>query len=142
MFVLIFPLALVGYSIMELAQAAIIVEDLTMQDAIKKAWQMFRANFLGIVLLMLMLYFSISMISSIFVFPLMVPMMFLPIWLENSADIRTPFLLIFFVFFPTMMIVMTVVQGILMALFQSAWLVAYRQLGRGQAAPVLAEANA
>jgi hypothetical protein len=142
MFVLIFPLALVGYSIMELAQAAIIVDDLTMQDALKKAWQMFRANILGIVLLMLMLYFAISMISSVFVFPLMVPMMFLPIWLENSADLRTPFLLVFFVFFPIMMIVMTAVQGILMAFFQSAWLLAYRQLGSGQTTAILAEANA
>ncbi|MEW6405192.1 MAG: hypothetical protein AB1649_25650 [Chloroflexota bacterium] len=142
MFLLIFPLALVGYSIMELAQSAIIVDNLTMQEAISRAWQMFRANVLGIVLLMLMLYFAMSILSSLIVFPLMIPMMFLPVAFENSADIRTPFLLVFFVFFPIMIIVMTVVQGILMALFQSAWLVAYRQLGRGQVTPVLTETNA
>ena len=142
MFLLLVPFLVVGYSILELAQAAIITDDMNMKDAISKSWQMFRINWLAIVLLMLMLYFALTIISMVFVFPLMFPMMLFPIAFETSADLRTPFMLIFFVFFPIMMLIMTAVQGILMAFFQSAWLVAYRQLDRSQITPVFVQGDA
>jgi hypothetical protein len=142
MFFLLIPLLIVGYSVLELAQAAIFVDNMTMKASISKAWQMFRINWLVVVVLMLILYFGLAIISMVFVFPMTFPMMLMPVAFETSNDMRTPFMLIFFVFFPFMMLLMTAVQGILMAFFQSAWVVAYRQLDRGQNTPVFVEGNA
>jgi hypothetical protein len=139
---LMIPFSIVSYALLELGQAAIVIEHMTLQGALSKAWQTFRANALAVVLLMVMLYFALVAISGIFVFPMMFPMVFLPVAVQSSEDIQTPFALMAFVFFPLLMLLVTVVQGILMAFFQSAWVVAYRQLGRGPATPVLVEAHA
>ncbi len=139
---LLIPFFLLGYILLQLAQAALIIDNMTMQAALARSWQMFRSNILAVVLLMLMLYVATSIISSIFIFPMMIPMGFLPFAIQSANDVRTPFALIFFVFFPAMTIVMTVVQGILMAFFQAAWVVTYRYLSGRQNTPVVVEAHA
>jgi hypothetical protein len=143
LFILIFPVVLVGYSVLELAQAAIISDDARTMNAISKGWQLFRRNILPVTLLMLILYFGISIISGIFMVPIMVPMMLFPLSMDASGEFNTSMLWIFLGLFPVMMMLMMVVQGILMAFFQSAWAVAYLRLNLPSAnAPVLIEANA
>lgn len=142
MFLLLIPAFIVGYALLELAQVAIFADNLTMQASISKAWKLLRANALIVLVFMLILYIAVMLLSSIFMFPMIVPMIFLPVAIESSGDVRTPFMFVFFVFFPLMTIVMTIVQGILMAFFQSAWVVAYRHLNANPKAPVLVEAHA
>jgi hypothetical protein len=129
-FLLLIPLIIIGYSVLELAQAAIIADDRGVMDAIAHGWRLFRANALGVLLLMVILYFGLSMLSSVFVFPMMLPMMFLPFGLDAGGNFNEFFVVFFLVVFPIMFLLMYIIQGILMAFFQSAWAVAYLRLNQ------------
>ncbi|MFN8384281.1 MAG: hypothetical protein U0V02_20255 [Anaerolineales bacterium] len=139
MFLLLIPGIVVAYSVLELAQAAIVADNMRTIEAISHGWKLFRANVLGVVLLMVVLYFALATLSSIFVFPMMLPMMMLPIGFDASGDFHKYILVFFFVFFPIMSFVMYTVQGILMAFFQSAWAVAYLRINRNLNAPIILE---
>jgi hypothetical protein len=130
LFLLIFPVALAGYSILELAQAAIIQEDMPTMEAISHGWRLFRENTFNVILLMVILYFAFSILSSVVVFPLMFPMMLLPMGFESQGSFDKIMPVFLLVLFPLMFVLMSVVQGILMTFFQSAWAVAYLRLNR------------
>lgn len=130
MFILFIPFLIVGYSVLELAQAAIVADNMGTLDAISHGWKLFRINWLGVVLLMIILYFALTMVSSVFIFPMMFPMMLLPLGMDTQGDFNTPMLIFFVVLFPIIFLVMYVVQGILMAFFQSAWAVAYLRMNQ------------
>ncbi|MCQ3938288.1 MAG: hypothetical protein DPW18_14750 [Chloroflexi bacterium] len=137
LFFLVVPVFLVGYSILELAQAAIVADDMPLMDAIAHGWALFRANVLGVVVLMLILYFGLSTLSSLFVFPMMFPMMLLPLGLNSQGNPGNMMFVFFLVFFPLMVVVIYAVQGILMAFFRAAWAALYLRLSRST--PMMAE---
>lgn len=140
MFLLFIPLMVVGYSVLELAQVAIVADNMGTLNAISHGWKLFRANILGVVLLMIVLYFGLSILSSIFIFPMMFPMMLFPLGIDSQGNFNNLMLVFFLVLFPIMMVVMYVVQGILMAFFQSAWAVAYLRISViDPNTPILAE---
>jgi hypothetical protein len=146
LFLLSIPAVVVSYAVMELAKAAIIADDLSVNVSISKGWQLFRTNVLSIVVLMLILYFGMTAISSVVSFPMMFPMMLLPMSFNPQADFNNysfiPFIVILLAIIFVVFILMFVIQAILMAFFQSAWVVAYLRLDRGQNRPVLVEAVA
>jgi hypothetical protein len=141
-FFLLIPLIIVGYAVLELAQAAILADDMKLTEAISHGWKIFRVNMLSVTILMLILYFGLSMLISAFVFPVMFPAMLLPLAFDSSGQFNNLFLLIFMIVLPVIFLLMVVVQGILMAFFQSAWAVAYTRLKPGQdkSMPVIAGA--
>lgn len=142
LFFLTYPVAMVGYIVLELARAAVVADDMHIMEAVSHGWRLFRANIIGLTVLMLILYFGLSMITSFIMFPMMAPMMPFPFSLDASGDINAPFFILFLVLFIIMFVVMFIVQGVLMAFFQSAWAAAYVRLSRGKNAPVIVEANA
>jgi hypothetical protein len=145
LFLLSVPAIVVSYAVMELAKAAIIADDLSVNVSISKGWQLFRANVLSVVVLMLILYFGMTAISSVISFPMMFPMMLLPISLNPPVDFNYPSLsLIVFLLaiILVIFILIFIIQAILMAFFQSAWVVAYLRLDRRQNTPVFVEAVA
>ncbi len=140
-FFLLIPIALVGFSVMELAQAAIIADDMKTTDAISHGWKLFRANWLSVVVLMVILYFAFSILSSLIIFPMMFPMMLFPLGMDSQGNFNNFMILFFFILFPIMGIVMFIVQGILMAFFQTAWAVAYLRLSDNANTPIVIEAR-
>jgi hypothetical protein len=137
-FFLLLPVMLIGYSVLELAQASIIADDMGTFHAISRSWKLFRENWLGLSLLMLILYFGLTMLSSIMVFPLMVPMMGLPILIETQIAVSSLMVMAFLVVLTLAMFLMIIVQGILMAFFQSVWAVTYLRLTQGEDTPIQA----
>jgi hypothetical protein len=135
-FFLMIPIAIVGYSVLELAQAAIIEHDMRTMDAIVHGWELFRKNALNVIILMVILYFAFAILSSLAVFPLMFPMMLLPMGLDATDSFDKMMPVFFLVFFPLTFVLMSVVQAILLAFFQSAWAVAYLRLNRNIEKPV------
>jgi hypothetical protein len=127
-FILLIPVMIVGYSVLELAQAAIIADDMGAMDAISHGWRLFRGNALGVILLMLILYFGLYLISSAFSLPLAFPMMLMPLGIDSQGNFNNFMMLFFLILFPVMILVMSAVQAILMAFFQSAWAVVYLRL--------------
>ncbi|MBI5933197.1 MAG: hypothetical protein HY867_05780 [Chloroflexi bacterium] len=128
MFFILYPILFVGYIVMELTQTGIIADDLGIRDALAQGWRLFRSNILTVSVYMLILYFGMSILSSIFIFPMMAPMMAFPLSIDSSGDINQSFFVIVAVAFPLMMVFMSAVQGIFMTFFQAAWAVAYRRL--------------
>lgn len=128
LFLLMYPIMFVGLLIIELAQAAICVDDMRMLEAIAHAWRIFRANIWSLLLLDLILYFGMSTLSTLILFPVMFPIMALPMFLiERTENFESMFPIIMLAWFP-MIILMYVVQGILLAFMRSAWVVAYLRL--------------
>jgi hypothetical protein len=130
-FLLLFPIALAGYSVLELAQAAIIEDNMRTMDAIAHGWRLFRGNVLNVVILMVILYFALYLLSSVVIFPLMMfPMMLMPMGVESQGNFDKMMPVFLLVFFPLMFVLMSVIQAILMTFFQSAWAVAYLRLNK------------
>jgi hypothetical protein len=139
-FFLLIPALIVGFSVVELAQNAIIADDMGVMDAISHGWKLFRANWLGVVILMIVLYFAMYFLSMIITFPMMFPMMFLPLGLDPRGEPSLVMMILFFAF--TMLVILGsfIVQGISMAFFQTGWAVLYQRINRADNAPVTAEA--
>jgi len=138
-FLLLFPIAIAGYSVLELAQAAIVADDMGTLDSISHSWKLFRANWLGVILLMVILYFALYMLIGVVVFPMMFPMMLLPMGMDSQGNFNNIMTVFSFVFFPLMFVLMISVQGILMTFFQAAWAVAYMRLSRNANTPIVLE---
>jgi hypothetical protein len=139
LFLLFIPVLIVGYSVLELAQASIIADDMGILESISHGWKLFRENWIGVIVLMVILYFALTMLSSIFVFPMMFPMMLFPLGMDSQGNFNNFMPVFFFVFFPIMMLFTYAVQGILMAFFQSAWAVTYMRLSRNANTPIILE---
>lgn len=134
----VLPVLVVGFSVLELAQASIIADDMDLFRAISHGWELFRKNWLAVSLLMVILYFGLTLISSMVMFPVMIPMMGVPFLMDTQGVVNNFMVGAFFIIYVFSMILILVVQGILMAFFQSAWAVTYLRLTRGENAPVQA----
>lgn len=141
MFLLFIPVTLVGFTVLEVAQAAIIADNMSLMDAISRGWALFRANVLGLIILMLILYFGMTTISSLFAFPAMIPMMMFPIGFASQGEPNTVMVILFFAIFMLVFALMYLVQSILMAFFQIAWAVAYLRISQTDNSPVMADEN-
>lgn len=138
-FFLFIPVVIAGFSVLELAQNAIVADDMGVMDAISHGWKLFRANWLGVVILMIVLYFAMYILSMVITFPMMFPMMFLPIGLGSQGE---PNMAIIILFFALTMLVMAgsfIVQGISMTFFQTGWAVLYRRINKADNSPAMAE---
>ena len=139
-FFLLIPLLIAGLSVVELAQNAIVADDMGVMDAISHGWKLFRANWLGIVILMIVLYFAMYILSMVITFPLMFPMMFLPLGFNAQGEPSLVMMILFFAFTMLIFLGSFIVQGISMAFFQTGWAVLYQRINRANDAPVTAEA--
>ena len=139
-FFLLIPLLIAGLSVVELAQNAIVADDMGVMDAISHGWKLFRANWLGIVILMIVLYFAMYILSMVITFPMMFPMMFLPLGYNAQGEPSLVMMILFFAFTMLIFLGSFIVQGISMAFFQTGWAVLYQRINRANDAPVTAEA--
>ncbi|NWG34812.1 MAG: hypothetical protein HXY42_10240 [Chloroflexi bacterium] len=142
LFFLIYPLMLVLYSVVEEAVAAAVADELGITDAIQRGWRLVSANLWRIVLISVIVYFGLSLLAGIVVVPFMVPLFFMPFFMQDASrfDVRTIMLItggLTLLFIP----VMALVQGIGMTFLKATYTLVYLRLTRNAAPPIL-EANA
>lgn len=142
---LMYPLMMVLYGIVEESQVAVIVDDLGVTDAIKRGWELVRANIWRIVLISLVVYFGISILSSFVMLPLMSPFFFIPFFLDSGISQINPRTMMLFmggfslIFFP----VMAFVQGIGITFLKTTYTLVYLRLTKPQDnAPIVLETTA
>ena len=140
-FFLLIPLLIAGLSVVELAQNAIVADDMGVMDAISHGWKLFRANWLGVVILMIVLYFAMYFLSMIITFPMMLPMMFLPFGFNAQGEPNLVMMILFFAVIMVISLLSIIVQGISMAFFQTGWAVLYQRINRKENSPVTAVAT-
>lgn len=132
LFLLIYPAMLVVYALIEQSQAAVVVDDKGVSDALARGWDLIRNNFWSILLITLIVYLVLTVLSSIVVMPLMIPFFLLPFFMENSQvefSLRT-FGLIIAVFSIFLLPVIAVVQGFSLTYMKSAFMLVYLRLTR------------
>ena len=141
-FILLYPVMMVIYAFIEQAEAAVVADEMGVMDAIRKGWELLKANFWRLALLSLVVYFAMSVLSGIIVVPLMIPFFFFPFFIESNNFDPTIFALtmagIMLVFFP----LMALVQGVAITFMKSTYILAYLRLTQKPAAPIVTEAAA
>jgi len=142
--ILMYPVMMVLYGIIEEAQVAVVVDDLGVTDAIRRSWELVRANFWRIVLISLIVYLGVGILSSIVVLPLMSPFFFIPFFADSGNFDMTPrtMMLIMGGFSLIFLPIMALVQGIGITFMKSVYTLVYLRLTKPQDnAPVVLETS-
>jgi hypothetical protein len=124
-----YPATLVWYIWMEQSLAAVVVDKMSVMEAARHSWELFRKNIWLYVLFGLVLYFGLTMVAMIAMMPMMIPFMFLPFALESAEFGRTALVITglgMLVFAP----LYSVFQGGVMALMKAGWVITYLRLTR------------
>ncbi|MCQ3938287.1 MAG: hypothetical protein DPW18_14745 [Chloroflexi bacterium] len=121
------PLSFLVIAVMDGALAAVSGEDLGAVDAVKRSLQVVRAHFWKFVILALIVYFGASAVSSVIVFPAMLPAMAFPIMIETGVEmsgeiIALTALLFACLFFPLLALLSGVTGTFATAVLQLSYL--------------------
>ncbi len=139
--ILMYPLMFAAMAWMELAESAIVAEDMGTLDACRRAWDVLRVNKLNVFVIALIVYVGIGMLSSLFIFPFMLPMFFAPIFLIDGGEISNGLLWGAGIWMALFIPIMTIVQGIGMVFMKTTWLIAYLRMSAKPAEEVVVVAE-
>jgi len=133
LFLVIYPIMMVLYGFIEVSQAAVVIDDIGVTDAIRRGWDLVRANFLRILLISFIVYMGISLLSSIIVLPFMTPFFFFPLIMEGGQFEITPRTMMTFTgcFSLILLPVMGLIQGVGITFLKASYAITYLQLTRG-----------
>lgn len=130
LFLLMLPVSMLVMALMEQAEAAVIVDELGIMEAVKRAYELIRSNVWRYVLITIVIYFGMNLIMSLIMFPLMIPFFFI---MMNNLDSGMDFnnmLKLQAVFGAVLFPVMALVQGFIMTYLKSAMMLVYLRLTR------------
>lgn len=116
------------------AQIAAVLEGLSVVDALRRGWEVLRANIAPIIILgiiLVVVHFIISFVASLPILLIVVPAMIGMVGLANESQaVGTTSLAIAAACFCLYLPVLLVIGGILQTWVTSAWTLAYQQLTR------------
>lgn len=126
------PVSLLIYAVLEQAQAAIVADGLRPTQAIQHAWDLVQEYIQVFVLLALMLYFGLSVVNSIALAPVLLPLL-LAVLGRFSGELASPrivstALLCFVAFLPVYLVVQAGARVFARAVFVGAYLRLRRSL--------------
>lgn len=145
LFFLFIPIAILVYSLMELGMSAVLVDNLSVSNALQRAWDLFKRNWGALALLSIVIYLASMVAGMVLSFPMMIPMFGLFSNISAEPDIEA-----FDKLFKNMTLwmlafspVYAVFQGILLTFMQSVWTLAYMRLAKHHdPAPLVVAASA
>ncbi len=132
-FLLLFiPIAILVYSLMEQGMSAVLVDNLGLSDALRRAWDLVKKNLGGMALLSIIIYFGSVIVGMIISVPMMIPMFGVISKMSAGPDLQA---------FDGMFRSMTwwmlafsplyaLFQGLLLTFTQSTWTLTYMRLTR------------
>ncbi len=139
---LLIPIGWAVSVIIEQAQAAIVLEDLSLVDGFKRGWQIVKSNAGPIIVMALILAFGGGLIGVLVSLPLIIAVVPLVIGMSSLRESLTP-LYIALACCLAYMPVLIFLNGILTAYIQSAWALTFMKLAQPkEEAPIIIEANA
>jgi len=140
---ILFPISLIVAVVLEQANAAIVIENLSMFDGLKRGWDVVKSNAVNFLLMSLIL-FGIGLVAGLII-ALPVLLVVFPTAVAfgiGEARNLTP-LIVGGVCFVAYLPVLLTANGILTAFTQSAWTLTFLRLTqRKEQLPVVVEANA
>ena len=136
------PISWVVAVVVEQAQPAIVIENLGVMDALKRGWEIVKANAVTFIILALIIWIGGAIIGLVFAAPLIGAFVPLIIGAESLNRTLTPVYIALAccaLYIP----VLIFLSGVLTAYIQSVWTLTYMRLAQPkEETPVLAEANA
>jgi hypothetical protein len=142
---LLIPIGWVLSVIVEQAQAAIVLEDLSMVDGFKRGWQIVKSNPGPMVIMALILGIGGAIIGVIISVPIIIAVLPVIIGLGTMRESMTP-IWIALACCLAYMPVLILLNGVLTAYIQSAWALTYMRLSQPTQpkddVPIILEANA
>jgi hypothetical protein len=147
LFILMIPLFILVYALMEQAISAVLVDDLGFSSALQRAWELVKKNLGVMALLSIILYLGATVISMIITVPMMIPMFGFIFNMGAEPDFESMDRLFrnMTVWMLALSPLYALLQGILLAYMQSVWTLTYMRLTRSfniEPVPGIAEATA
>jgi hypothetical protein len=126
---------------MEQSMNGIVIDGMTIVDAIKQGWRLIRNNLLPVGLMAIVIYFGVGMISSSIVMPMMLPLFAVPFGLFDG-DVNWTILAISLAVEVVFLPLFVLIFGWSFAFTKSAWVLTYLRLTRSheKTSPELQEA--
>lgn len=112
--ILLTPLMFLVLGVLEGAHTAVITENLNAWDAVKRSIEIVREHIWKYVILTIIVYFGVTILTSLFMFPMMIPMMAFPIFSETGSEILISVTVLFIcTFIPLMALVSGISQTLM-----------------------------
>lgn len=124
---LTYPLLYVAMTVMEVTEAAMVVDELNVTNALRRAWTIIRVNKMSVFIVALLVYLVLGMLSSFIFVTVFLPISFLPVLIGEdilSHSVLWVFGLGYLVILP----VIAFVQGIVLVLTKTGWTLTYLRL--------------
>lgn len=137
---LMYPALYIAIIWMEQAMNGIIVDNMTVMDAVRQGWNLVRNNLMSVALMALVIYVGIGFVTGIVMVPMLTPFFIVSLgFMENEPNltILSISMLCIVAFIP----LFAFISGWSMIFTKSAWVLTYLRLTRESAAqPVLLDA--
>jgi len=124
------PLSVLVMTFLEQAESAIIADELGVMDAVRRAYELIRANLGKYVLITIVIYLGMSVLTSLLFFPVMIPMFFLMLRNMDANMGFSSMMRMEAVFGIVLFPIMALVQGFTLTYLKSAMMVTYLRLTR------------
>ena len=129
-FILMIPFSMLVMAFMEQSESAIVADEMSVMDALRRAYGLIKSNIWKYVLLTIIIYFGMNILVSLVAFPFMIPMVFFMTRnLEAGLNFNT-MLRMQAVFGVVMLPLMALVQGFSLTYMKSAMMLTYLRLTR------------
>lgn len=127
LFILMYPAMYLSIVWMEQAMNGIILDNMSLMDAIQQGWTLIRNNLLAVGLLAVVIYFGVGTISAVVMMPLMFPFFILPL---GFIDHGTNWLIISISALLMVILIplMSVLIGWSFVFMKTAWVLTYLRL--------------
>lgn len=142
LFILMIPFIWLVMAFMEQSESAVIADGMSAMDSIRQAYELIKSNIWKYVLITIIIYFGMGTLTSLILFPFMIPMFFFMIRnLDAGMDFNS-MLRMQAVFGIVILPIIAIVQGFSLTYMKSVMMIVYLRLTRpAQPQPVLQEAT-
>ncbi|HCK65748.1 MAG TPA: hypothetical protein DHW49_05745 [Anaerolineae bacterium] len=108
------PFMFLVIGVLEAAHTAVITENLSAWDAVKRGFEIVRDHIWKYIIITVIVYFGVTLISSFLMFPMFIPLMAFPIFSETGSEILIWVSVVFAcIFFPIMAFISAISQTLL-----------------------------
>ena len=127
---ILLPIMFTGIILIELSQSAIIVDDMSLFAAISHPRKIFKKNLLRSILLIIILYYGLSILFALLMFPFLFVIPLFILFSPRLLDANTIVFILFFVIIPFIVIVVTFLNGLFISFCHCTWTLAYLRMNQ------------
>lgn len=109
---LLTPFMSLNFGVLEAAHTAVVTENLTAWDAVKRSFEIVRDHIWKYIILTVIVYIGVTLVSSFFVFPVFVPIMIIPIFIESGSGVLMGFSVVLTCIFVLVMSFVSVISQV------------------------------